>query len=1216
MFKKIINTTLFCFISIVVATASNAEPADYSELDIHWLGCPDLGIAPVASICGTVRRAMPTDTNDGNQVAGDPIEGVTIAIYEYMDINDDGSINPTGKKAGALTHLFSSTDTNEEGRFFLPVRRIGAKQIRYMAYVCSNGVGDVITIPSYLNLDFTVYIDCDDGEYQIPPEDLQANSFTMLSCDMKNPDATSSYDFAREVNYSREKDSRVIIDEWATLSGADPRYKEYGAMDPIFQATHALESNPREGAYWSRDCRVVYNGRGFSQFCRQEGESIEDYEYRATHSPEFLVENILGNIAPADQNIFYKEFSPRVGFTSFVIDPATPLRFNSTVFGNCLGPITARPFGIPIQDALYDCEEIKKCSQAISTERSAESYRNALTTGGYTQGMASPGTWDTLVGMPDPLTEICTIAGQETNPVKFGEIQPDTALYECDTECGYRLDNSYYSKVMALYFSPYGATSKWSYGSRGSNTSVGTVTNGANARPYTAANEKMGIPQKEGTQIVFPNGIVDPLTNKVTNANNSLATSSYLTQGEEPATDMMSPPFFNDEEALNGVPIVMKGSGNPLCQYSNINDKVATTVSSSNEDLFFYNFRFQGNSDHYPESIAEVNPEEGSRTPSTAAYFTSVAKRRMEAFLTQRAPMEDFYDGILTASYGDGNVALNEVVASAWNALLGLFQGAGSQPVKLVFDRKTNNAIGSIASLQSIDDLRVENPISEESFEGHFPLPTIDFHPASWGSNACYPWEEMDVGERCRTEGEIDGVSRTCRADYGGRTTKELSYRCVLGSTGYTPSDESTEVFHTEYNNDGYKACAQGLETTIGREELMTGSSIDLEASCTASDMAAYCNEALDCTMSGDIEGCIVSFAGPLSSSSECIGTLEKDIVHENKQEPMEEYDPSLIVDQVPVADNMIAKLYQDPKVGSQLPLTYYVGAEHSTINSINQEDPSGENSRGKDQNDAPGGAAKGTLMSYFQEPTGATGLAALETYTLHCNNSELEGSGPWACPLIDVPDPEIIDLDDLDVDSSCALNPSQACINALNEVGGNLGYGSLGDYNFSETFVTELSAAGTFYNVPASALLAYMSFIGKTYTWSHLWNDAGEQNLIQGSAPWYGVLGNCDNTSASAVGPFDWIQSWFNAQVALNGAAGLESIARNRSITANRCNFLDAAYVASAALHVEGLSCGDWDWGVAYPRVFHLAWGYTGQETDENAAVDSLSAIFNACKR
>jgi hypothetical protein len=270
------------------------RPQDVKDIAV---GCPDPGDPRLISICGSVRqgRAVPMRLPDGStapSVSQVPVKGVSVYLYEC----DNSS--PTCKKEGYLVHPFSSTSTNEEGRFHLIARKVdnswkrtyeywkscegkpgwkvsdfrGKVEVdmlaqskkRYLVFKCNDNFQGIHVIPSYENLTEVIHeVNCgveydDDGneiplEYMPPYKQFDFVGINKLANHMGiDPEEykvkqitgnndSDGYSLAAQAYFEKYKDEKVRS-MTVNLKGADPRFTKPEEDSPKRKAlTKALD---------------------------------------------------------------------------------------------------------------------------------------------------------------------------------------------------------------------------------------------------------------------------------------------------------------------------------------------------------------------------------------------------------------------------------------------------------------------------------------------------------------------------------------------------------------------------------------------------------------------------------------------------------------------------------------------------------------------------------------------------------------------------------------------------------------------------------------------------------------------------------------------------------------------------------------------------------------------------------------------------------------
>lgn len=556
------------------------------------------------------------------------------------------------------------------------------------------------------------------------------------------------------------------------------------------------------------------------------------------------------------------------------------------------------------------------------------------------------------------------------------------------------------------------------------------------------------------------------------------------------------------------------------------------------------------------------------------------------------------------------------------------------------------------------------------------------------GKNArakdCYPWTERGLGteQRCGTFNEETPslVSRTCRVDECWRTTTEAVCTCNRRDVGdrldyfvTCPSSEGPRVNLATESNKCDEKNAYDLElrrivaekqtTCRFREDIdlaglpvvKSTDRLKAEMDCVKeayqgeikgkyremeeNNGGKYCgpkyfyNEPDWVTKAetvGDVNAPwgtpqgIVSIAGPFL----CAGIIDRMGELKVESEVLNDVQKAAPLDPVKVADNQLTQSFQAPSCDK---IIYNPAAFISADTSIRNVFEINI-ARNKDTTGLGGyGALTRKAFSIPKKDD-----SELNPTYYHCIGNVLGGSGAWTCPIRETPNPEEVNIYDLQAsDKSCNLNPSVEC----DELVFGIDYQGEGErmeprcqtytpksfdssyYNFSEEFVSIVNGAANRFNVPASVLLAYMQGVGNLQKYNYYWSKFGGHDLYNASSFWYGGMDGCDDMNTAAQGPYDWILVWFHFALQMTEARdALNEISSGRGETASRCNFLDATYTAAANLSLgEGSSCGSWSWGTAQGKLMDMTFGShrVGDYADAptyNAGTAS-EAVFEACR-
>lgn len=197
--------SLFVMLVAVLLSSFTIYAQDRREYDEELRldsACPSMDFSGLASVCGVVKSA-PIETNleKGFDDTATPVKGLTVAIYE----SDPES--QTGKEFGELVHLFSSTSTNEFGRYQIPMRRGGPGLHEvYIAFLCDDGgVAGLKKIKSTRDIvQVDEFVNCKPNqEYLEPPQTLNyIDREAFLACStITDDDADSGVNSTMDVGY-------------------------------------------------------------------------------------------------------------------------------------------------------------------------------------------------------------------------------------------------------------------------------------------------------------------------------------------------------------------------------------------------------------------------------------------------------------------------------------------------------------------------------------------------------------------------------------------------------------------------------------------------------------------------------------------------------------------------------------------------------------------------------------------------------------------------------------------------------------------------------------------------------------------------------------------------------------------------------------------------------------------------------------------------------
>ncbi len=1201
-------------------------------------------------ICGTVKSAVPiadAETRSGVD-PNPPLQGVSVYVYECLENS------PTCKLGGSINQPFSSSSTDSGGFYNITARKVGNLEQRYLAFVCDSKLAGLYKIPSYKSFELNVPLNCPvNNSYAQPPELLNPASSNLLACQVKPSYSGAPVSFEGVYESNR---FQTTFNFDVQIENADSRFKTQGTVLGDIIDFGGNTDGPREGAWYHEDCINKYDGYLETLCYNPLSTSLDEYENTLYSDEDFTSQNFLPNIPPKNSLLFYKDLTVRQDVTNYSQNPTSPAQLLQTIFSNCKGDVNLRYSGEPESDELPNCEIYKQCSNAGSIDdgTAGSQTRNRQYSGGSTKNLANPSILraEYEANIDDTVGNIA-VCKHNGNSVTLAQIQPPWSYCVVgENSCNYVLDKSYYTDEFSYFFGDKGTNMKVGYSFQGesdSYTSAAGTDQGANAVSFEKGNEKEGLPIKGGTYTV-DNNPANTRNNGATAAISGIVSADLAKSGDTALSYVLQRPGETLEDKSmyeQGIVSILDAGSNisQYCEISNTNDP-NLVIDATNEAGIYKNQNFRGNDDHYyyfgsGGSSADIN----KKTSTSAIYMTTAAANRAEALKGRH--LKDAYDSLLTASSGDGTYQRSGA-GLIWGFLGEIWESLIAQRGSKSFgDRYEAGNHYDLSNPERIDSLFAEFGLSEETFEQAFPLPsqavggTNWLATDQWGQDACYPWDVTQLGIRgqCLNTDQTT-ISRTCRVESCKVATKSVSCSCTLDLGGNVVSNcnDSGGITITtqDCGTDLRYQCATKKYNCLEDEDVSNGGSGD-ERSCVddlyASDMdSPSCPDSSDERyyprngMCGDSESvplstgycefnqsasasypaCGVQQAGPY----QCAGQLEKEDA--NLRVTQELLNPQETAGFDLSASELINNEYWKKLAHPGTSKAYGSLGFMSTKTSVT-EDTNYSLTTNKDvKSSFPGASPEFKFIS--SHPIYSDIYNRGNAVDYHCNDGTGLGSGTWDCPLLDVPDPEIVDIYSLSVAGSCALNTSSSCVNSLTSAG------------LSPAFIQIVNAAATKFSVPAASIVTYLASIGSFGRNAYLFSLGGEQSLIDASSPWYGNLANCDETNIGAQGPYDWLSVWFTSVLDNNGnnvRNALDEISHGRGATASRCNFLDATYAAAGNLvaggAAAGAACGNWSWDMAREPIYSMAYGTTRAGSYGNVPFFSNGGagqnIWNNCR-
>lgn len=773
------------FVVSVSSFAEGIPPPDYGDY-VEGTKCPKFDFNGIATVCGKVSsianqklKGMPS-----TYAPNVPLENITVAVYEC-----DPDSSTSCLKSGGTNKFFSDTYTTEEGLFRLPMRMIGSKKIRYIAFFCgTDSLAKSIKVKSYRDIaDLDVRVDCQSNSFKHPAPTRVSfinNNSMPLSCDMIGATQEKPNDTPLTKEVAFEKPIESVSTFYTKVEGFDPRFVPFLYEEVIPLPKLLLGEENFKGAYRKEDCEDhssdTLEAAGFCDVGGANGAN--EYESRLYNDPMFLTSNFFAVIPPKDTMLAYREFSPRPSVNRYFQDDSMPARFIGTHFGNSFGRPTFRFNGQAKVDKPVSCEYFKQAKRQVNSNQTSRNAVSQNSTSSYGKMLSPPFVMKTICKTEtpkkpanfDPLDSMYkpVCRSSEGEDIYIWDIHPEyDNCVDGQSGCDYKLTSDYWTEDLCFATSQRAATAKFPMFQYGENDSY--YATGYMQAPFIPGQEARAV-QKGAIAPVFSNG-----TEKSARQN-SPVTAVSITRPYSSDSDLenVTPtavvryPYLSERDYREnidstGVRFVDMGTYNAsYCLYSYVNEP-RKTINQDNESSIFKTNGFAGNPDHYNElSNDEVNPAADSATIATTMTFhTSYSKRRNAAlngddFVARvRA---DFLDGILNASSGTGRVTrlgADDVLNELISALFGAW-GQGSTDGKTFGNRNVSGTLGSI------DDLTVTYPLDSGnnigSFYSVFKAPTAGFYPSNWGGSSscnlanptadcCYNWTTLEEGQECNT---------------------------------------------------------------------------------------------------------------------------------------------------------------------------------------------------------------------------------------------------------------------------------------------------------------------------------------------------------------------------------------------------------------------------------------------------------------------------------
>ncbi|GIW69306.1 MAG: hypothetical protein KatS3mg101_0053 [Patescibacteria group bacterium] len=1212
----------------------------YAQTNIFEPGttCRNPNDPRVAVICGITRQATPktTETNYGSLThPNPPAQGVTVCIYE-CDPN-----SPTCKRNGALVNLYSSTYSDQYGYYSIPLRKVGNKMVRYIAFMCGGKLANLAKIPSYTSFNYNVIVNCPDvSAPSTCPEALNpVDPGNRLSCDMRDPfskigDPPGPLEHQYEAKFSSNYSSLTEFNFWLEIQSADNRYSKMGESPlGILDNVNILGSDnptPTKGAFYYKDCQMVYDYPTNIYCYRPDGtgagatnsDTLDSYEAKLYYDPYFARMNFLPNIPIKNTLLFFKDLTARQDITNYAQNPTATASLLQTIFSNCKGNVYLRKTGQNNFETLPPCSDLKACNSAVS--ETSNIYRNRQYIAGSARNLANPGILltEAQAYIDDRIKniEVCMLGSEK---IKIGDIQPPWIYCTPgNDDCPYRLDKTYWNPEFAYFQGPKGATLRIPkevepYNDSYWNPSPNTV----NQVAFSRGREKAGIPIEGGT-LISDNNYSQARNNGLYSAMAGIISNARATTQHKLNYVLERPYETLEDKAIyqQGVVKIEDAGSNILshCENSNVNSQ-DYEVTSATETGVLVNSDFRGPTDHYFGPIIDLEAR-NKKTATSAIFVTSAAATRDQG-LAQGSPSYakylDLYDSYLTMSQGKGRYNILDILTVTVNWFFN--DGAGTKS-KSFLDRVSDYPLDQ--GIEFRDDIKVSFPLSEQNWSSFFWHPT-SFGPSDalftgnianlWGpGHACYPWNNVPAGKHCY-ESDTFGVSNTpsdirdtCRVNECAQITLIKECECYVVYNNNTSSWEvrsdcgPTQERVTACTNRQISSCAVEKKDCKdgGWDRGCMGLVEPGTPSCPENPGSSLywprgIGEYANCPngqVAEPYESChvyLTETSGPefgcdLSDagpySSACAADLEKDANLRITENTIRREIEDISIDETRIVNNEGVKKWAHPGLKT---ISWGNLAFESTNTSVYRIEsgvtPNNEALNKNKDVKAIGGISPAYKM-VSAHPLYANISSGGNPVSYHCAS----------CTLLPVPNPEIIDLTTFTRDStyeSCKLSTTLDCEQAF------------GIYNLSPTFRLILNAAAATFEVPAASLITYLKVVWAPSKpeYRYLFSVGGEQALLEASTPWYGRIGTCDDLSWAAQGPYDWLLSSFNNVISSGDFISIiNNISNGRGETLSRCNFFDATFAMAKTLSDMGPreDCGSWSWEDAFNGIATEAFG------------------------
>ncbi len=841
--KKILKVPFFFLIlSFVILFPSDihaqiAECDDAQEyIKGSWCPCPP--DETLSSICGLVSSSdidsFPRMVGDGvAHSTRDPIQGVTVALYENVD--GLGTGQPWGELGNKLVECLTS---EVNGKYFCPARRINPGNAAYVVFGCNGSIAGMRYLPtarSYITLDIDV--DCPfTMDYVAMDEPLEyTDRNNILGC-MSEEDKQNE-------NVGFEERERVYVSPQIGEVDGDIRFTPYIGLVIDLPGIHTNYGGHTYGAFWENDCMVRYGG-ALPEFGEPEGNydglrrsfSLVGGSYQSVEA-KCNYNNAMNewdrNTTPfrydiPDENVelTHRVWETRVGMQREYQNPRAFQQYNHLSFGECIGKASLREYGDDTEDTPISCREFIKCREPVG-----DPYRNQHTTHSYGARLASPVTWmDIFIDSDERDHEdpVCIDTagdwGQAGEIKLVGGLEPP-----CCGECVFGEPDCRYTLPKDFYIPQYFVAAEGMKKPHSSETYGDTYGDrGKRSIPWDDyASEAQG-PHISGHYVNYED--------KSAHRSNSAMTSVRISSDQiSDAGGILVNPIVDPVRAIDkeydyesGIYVYDIGAEiMSMCVVSNVNDRTGL----NNSELIIPDADTEGATNVSNDFVGDEASHREDIDEGTATYAPEEAIERDE-YLRESAPggiginnpasawlegyLRDVFDSGLRFNSGDG-VQGNALDIATYIGLIFNRILPGNE-VKSFGERVDPN-VSWTRDFPAV--METEFCISEGSFEGRFPVYrrsdlsggvfTGGFPGNDRLGGSCYPWNypsPLSQGDFCDVypgPGEDpDGRLRTCRLDRCRIRTRtrycieETDWRC-----GWTIDPDGVTIPDTCCDPDG-----------------------------------------------------------------------------------------------------------------------------------------------------------------------------------------------------------------------------------------------------------------------------------------------------------------------------------------------------------------------------------------------------------------------------